>query len=86
MKKGLESQIRLLMGLFALGICLVVGGISLYMGQKAVREEAEKGLRIATELGAEKIQIIVENLLLVLQEIANQEGIRSMDFATNKDF
>jgi Methyl-accepting chemotaxis protein len=85
MKKGLTRKITAFIAIFAVIVSLVTGGVSLVMSKNAMTTEANKSLLSITELGAEKIKIIVDDRLLVLQEIANRQRTLTMDFTTQKD-
>lgn len=85
MKKGLTRKITAFIAIFAVIVSLVTGGVSLVMSKNAMTTEANKSLLMITEQGAEKIKIIVDDRLLVLQEIANRARTLTMDFTTQKD-
>ncbi|MCK8058404.1 MULTISPECIES: methyl-accepting chemotaxis protein [unclassified Fusibacter] len=85
MKKGLTRKITALIAIFAVLVSVVTGGVSLLISKNAMTVEANKSLLMITELGTEKIDIIVKDRLLVLQEIANRERTKSMDFVVQKN-
>lgn len=85
MKKGISRKMAVYIGLFAVVVCLLLGGMATYLSISAMTVEAEKALVNITDLGAEKIKIIIEDRLLVLQELANREQVQSMNLVTQKN-
>ena len=85
MKSGITRKVTLLIVLLAVLICVIVGGISIFISGQSLTHEAEVALAAETKLGSEKIDIIVDNRLLLLQEIANRPSTLSMDFKTQQE-
>lgn len=85
MKSGITRKVTLLIVLFAVLICVIVGGISVYISGQSMTNEAEEALVDATKLGSEKINIIVNDRLLVLKEIANRSDTQSMNFTIQQE-
>jgi len=85
MRSGITRKVTLLIVLFAVLICVIVGGISLFVSSQSITSEAEKALSDVTLLGAEKINIIVNNRLILLQEIANRARTQTMDFKIQQE-
>lgn len=84
-KTNIAKKVAMNIGFMAIFICLLIGGIALLVSYNSMTKEAEQSLSEITKLGSEKISIIVEDRLLVLQEIANKPEVRSMVFMKQKD-
>lgn len=80
MKSGITRKVTGLIVLFAIFICVGVGGVSILLGQKSMTEEAEKALSEMVFLGAEKIEILSSSRMQLLQEIANRPMVQRMSF------
>ncbi len=85
MKSGITRKVTLLIVIFAVFICVIVGGISVFISSQSMTDESEEALVDATQLGAEKINIIVNDRLLLLQEIANRARTQTMDFKIQQE-
>ena len=84
-KKNIAKEIALYVSFFAILICILIGGTSIYMSRSSMIQEAEASLRQITSLGAQKISIAIEDRLLILQEIANRARTKTMDFDVQKE-
>jgi len=80
LKSGITRKVTGLIVLFAIFICVGVGGVSILLGQKSMTEEAEKALSEMVFLGAEKIEILSSSRMQLLQEIANRPMVQRMSF------
>ena len=78
-RKSIAKNIILRICSIVIIVSLSIGGISVLMSRNAMIEQVEIALGDTTRLGAEKIDIAVENRLQVLHEIANREQTRTMD-------
>lgn len=85
MKSGMTRKVTLLIVMFAVFICVIVGGISVFISNQSMTSAAENALVDATRLSTEKINIIVNDRLLLLQEIANRARTQSMDFKIQQE-
>lgn len=85
MNRSISREIALYVSVFVIFICIVVGGISIYMSRSSMIQQAENSLAETTALGAEKVEILVEDRLLILQELANRARTQTMDFATQQE-
>lgn len=85
MKKGLSRNMALSIGVFVAIVCILLGGLATYLSYSAMTTESEKAIVNITNLGAEKVKIIVADRLLVLKEIANREQLGTMDFKIQKE-
>ena len=83
-KTSIAKKVALNIGALAIFICLLIGGIAVVISYASMTNEAEKSLAEITKLGSEKISIVVEDRLLVLQEIANKPEVQSMVFMKQK--
>lgn len=84
-KKSIAREIARYVSLFAILICILIGGISIYMSRSSMIGEAETTLKQTTLLGAQKITMAIEDRLLILQEIANRARTRTMTFDVQKE-
>lgn len=85
MRSGITRKVTIMIALFAIVICIGVGGISLLLSSMSMTEEAEKALGEMAQLGSEKIEIIVANRLALLQEVANRPMVKVMNFASQQE-
>lgn len=85
MKSGITRKVTLLIVVFAVFICVIVGGISVFISSQSMTSESEEALIDVTQLGAEKIKIIVNDRLNLLQEVANRAEIQSMNFLIQQE-
>lgn len=85
MKKGLALKITIYIGIFALSIGLIVGGVSIFISRNHIVKEAEMGLSRVTSLGTEKIEMAVGSRLDILTELTRKSEIQSMDFETQRN-
>ncbi|GAU79249.1 methyl-accepting chemotaxis protein [Fusibacter sp. 3D3] len=83
-RKRIAKEIARYVSLFAILICVLIGGVSIYISRSSMIEEAEMTLRQTTLLGAQKITMAIEDRLLILEEIANRARTRTMDFEVQK--
>ena len=74
-----------MIAIFAIVICIGVGGISLLLSSMSMTEEAEKALGEMAQLGSEKIEIILANRLALLEEVANRPMVKVMNFASQQE-
>ena len=84
MKNGMARKVTFLIVLFAIILCTVVGGISIFISSRSMTAAAEGALSDMAQLGSEKINIIVNGKLALLQEIANRSEVRTMNFNIQK--
>ncbi|MDW7662387.1 MAG: methyl-accepting chemotaxis protein [Bacillota bacterium] len=77
--KSIAKSIILRICAIVILVSLAIGGISIFVSRNAMIEQVEIALSDTTRLGAEKIEIAVEDRLVVLQEIANRERTKTMD-------
>ncbi|MBF4692605.1 methyl-accepting chemotaxis protein [Fusibacter ferrireducens] len=84
-KKSIAKEIARYVSVFAVSICILVGGISIYISRSSMIEETESMLEQETVLGAQKIATILEDRLLILQEVANRARTRTMAFDIQRE-
>ncbi|MCD4712919.1 MAG: methyl-accepting chemotaxis protein [Clostridiales bacterium] len=65
-------------------VSLSVGGISIFMSRNAMIKQVEIALSDTTHLGAEKIEIAVDDRLQILEEIASRERVKTMVIKTQR--
>lgn len=85
MNRSISTRITIYVSVLALLICVVVGGVSIFMSRSSMIEEAKISLISITGLGAERIKIAVEDRLLILQELANRARTQTMDFEVQQE-
>ena len=85
MRSGITRKVTIMIAIFAIVICIGVGGISLLLSSMSMTEEAEKALGEMAQLGSEKIEIIVANRLALLEEVANRPMVKVMNFASQQE-
>ena len=82
--KKIAVRIAFDIGIFVLVVCAILGISSAYFSEKALTESSEIVLSEMTNLGSDKISVIISDRLALLQEVANREGVRTMDFTTQR--
>lgn len=85
MNRSIATRITIYVSLLAVIISVVVGGVSILMSRSSMIEEAKISLISITGLGAERIEIAVEDRLLILQELANRARTQTMDFQVQQE-
>lgn len=85
MRSGITRKMTFLIVIFAVALCVIVGGASIYVSSKSMTQAAESALGDLSKLGSEKINIIIHDRLDLLQEIANRTRTQSMDFNIQRD-
>lgn len=85
MKKSLLVRVTVLIGLAILFVSLGLGIASILFGSKAVEAEAEKALLNMTKQGATQVNIRVQSIIDVLQEVARDPRVQSMNFDEQKN-
>ena len=85
MRSGITRKVTIMIAIFAIVICIGVGGISLLLSSMSMTEEAEKALGEMAQLGSEKIEIILANRLALLEEVANRPMVKVMNFASQQE-
>lgn len=83
-RKSIAVQIAMYIGTLAIVLCLAIGGISIWSSFTAMESQAKRALQDITEQGSEKISILVEDRIALLQEIANRTRTQSMNFDVQK--
>lgn len=83
-RKSIAVQIALYIGILAIALCIAIGGISIWSSYTSMESQAKKGLEDITQQGSEKISILIEDRIALLQEIANRSRTQSMDFNLQK--
>ncbi len=84
-KTSIAKKIALYFGLVATIISLSIGILSLVSSRNSMIALTEKALEQTVVAGADKIGIIIENRLMVLQEVANKDKVQSMDFDMQRE-
>lgn len=84
-KTSIAKKIALYFGLVATIISLSIGILSLVSSRNSMIAQTEKALEQTVVAGADKIGIIIENRLMVLQEVANKDKVQSMDFDMQRE-
>lgn len=83
-RKSIAVQIAVYIGILAIALCIAIGGISIWSSYTSMESQAKKGLEDITQQGSEKISILIEDRIALLQEIANRSRTQSMDFNLQK--
>ena len=72
-------------GALVLLVAVGLGVSAMYFASSTVRDEAETALLQMTDLGAKEVEIRVQSNLDVLYEVANREGIQTMNWNTQQE-
>ena len=83
-KKSLVVLITINIAVFVTLVGIGIGSISIYESNDAMVKSTESSLSTSTEDGADKIGIIVNNRIKVLEELANRSHVTSMVFEYQK--
>ncbi|HDR5039277.1 TPA: methyl-accepting chemotaxis protein [Bacillus anthracis] len=83
--RSISKEIALYVSIFVILICVVIGGVSIFMSRSSMIRQAETSLTMITELSSETIHIAIKDDLLILQEIANRARVRTMDFSLQEE-
>ncbi|MGB3367172.1 MAG: methyl-accepting chemotaxis protein [Acidaminobacteraceae bacterium] len=73
-KKSISRKISIIISVFVIFICIIVGGTSIFMSRSSMISQVENALSETTDLSSNRISIAVEDRLLILQEVANKEA------------
>lgn len=84
-KKSIAISIAIKIGILAVAISAVLGGIAIVQSQSTIRQQVNEELSKLTISGAEKVSNVVSLKIQILQEIANRSRVQSMDFDTQKE-
>lgn len=83
--KSIAREITLYISAFAAFICIIIGGTSIFMSRSSMIKQAESSLTTINELGAEKVKIVIDDRLLILQELAHSARTQTMDFSVQQE-
>jgi methyl-accepting chemotaxis protein len=83
-KRSLVVLITINIALFVTLVGISIGGISIYESNSAMVQSTEISLSTSTEDGADKIGIIIDNRIKILEELANRSHVTSMVFEYQK--
>lgn len=83
-KKSIAGRIAREVGILVVVACILVGAASIITSYMSMKADAEKSLTDITVLGAEKVEILTKDRLMILQELANREQTKNMHFTTQR--
>lgn len=79
---NLAKKIILLIAVLILIVSMGIGGLGLKFSSDAIIGEVEKALLQFAEEGVSYVESVIDKELSVLQELANREELKSMDWET----
>lgn len=85
MKKSLLFRVTALIGIAILFVSTGLGLVSTLYGSATVEHEAENALKNMTEQGAVEVKVRVDSIINVLNEVARDPRVQSMNFNEQKE-
>ena len=85
MKSGITRGIILRFGLFFIMMSLALGGVSIFMSRNAMIGETEKALTALSVTGTKDITDSIDTNLRILQEVARQDKVQTMNINAMRD-
>ncbi|HWQ77671.1 MAG TPA: methyl-accepting chemotaxis protein [Anaerovoracaceae bacterium] len=84
MKWNLMKEISLVTGGLVVGICLILGTVSVQLGTNALLRETESSMLHYAEGTADRIDVLLSKNLALLEKEAEKTEVLSMDWETQK--
>jgi methyl-accepting chemotaxis protein len=81
---NLSKRVSFLVSGFVLLASLGIGMVALFFASSIVKDTAQSSLRNQAELGAELIRTMLNRYVLVLQELASNPYVQTMDWETQR--